>query len=138
MFLDDFRNYDEDRTIGMLGLDFRDMLQQTPGKAPIWGGRDNQLRRHHAGTLCGALDILPPLSAEPTQMLLGIGAFELGQMHCDDIWRQHQGIAHCLLGKPVPTLQRYDCDRRLQAAKRDRALVSKLAIDHLVITVDRL
>jgi hypothetical protein len=38
----------------------------------------------------------------------------------------------------IPTLQRQHGDRRLKATQRDWALIAKLAIDHLVIAIDRL
>jgi hypothetical protein len=52
--------------------------------------------------------------------------------------RHQQRIAHRLIGKPIPTLQRQHGDRRLPATQRDWALIAKLAIDHLVIAIDRL
>ena len=55
-------------------------------------------------------------------VLLGVRAFEPGQMDRDDLARQQQRKAHRLFGEPIPTFEWNQHDRRLQAAQVDRSL----------------
>src|SRR5215472_8206618 len=75
MLFHDLGDHDEDRTAGAVRCNFRHVLQQPPGKAPVRRRSNDQPRRGTAGTLRRAFDILAPLPTQPANMLLGIGTF---------------------------------------------------------------
>ena len=97
-----------------------------------FGGVNPALRSHWK------LDVVVPLPTQLLLVFLGIGAFEPGQMDRNDLARRQQRKAHRFHGEPIPTFERDQHDRRLQAAQVDRSLFAQLAIDQLIMTLYRL
>ena len=58
-------------------------------------------------------------------------------MDRDDVIRQREGKTHSFVGEPIAALEWHQHDRPLQAAQVDRAVLAQLAVDQLVVALDR-